>query len=127
MRDDLRTFRVDRMRRTADEDRPAVAPPDGFDAVSHVRRSLARAPWKWDVEVVLELPLDEATPRLHGTLAELSEVEGATLLQMRVGSLDWIAGVLAGLDCGFRIHRPDELRASVRELAARLTERSRRA
>ena len=39
---------------------------------------------------------------------------------MRVGSLEWMAGVLAGLDCGFTILSPDELRASVRGLADRL-------
>jgi len=39
---------------------------------------------------------------------------------MRVDSLDWMASVLAELGCDFTIRRPDELRASVRELAARL-------
>jgi predicted DNA-binding transcriptional regulator YafY len=40
---------------------------------------------------------------------------------MRVGSLDWMAGVLARLGCRFTIHEPDELRASVSALAERLT------
>jgi hypothetical protein len=31
-----------------------------------------------------------------------------------------MARILAGLDCGFTIHEPDELRASVRGLADRL-------
>jgi predicted DNA-binding transcriptional regulator YafY len=39
---------------------------------------------------------------------------------MRVSSLDWMAGVLAGLGCDFTIRKPDELRASVRALAERL-------
>ena len=123
-RDDLRTFRVDRMRHTADVGKQAVEPPDAFDPVAHVRRSLARVPWRWDVEVLLALPLDQATPRLQGTLAELDDADGETLLQMRVGSLDWMASVLAGLDCGFTIRRPEELRSSVRALATRLAERA---
>jgi predicted DNA-binding transcriptional regulator YafY len=41
---------------------------------------------------------------------------------MRVESLDWTARVLAGLDCDFTVRRPEELRASVRALAARLGE-----
>jgi predicted DNA-binding transcriptional regulator YafY len=123
-RDDLRTFRVDRMRQTADVGKQAVEPPDPFDPVAHVRRSLARVPWRWEVEVLLALPLDQATPRLQGTLAELDDVDGETLLQMRVGSLDWMASVLAGLDCGFTIRRPEELRSSVRALATRLAERA---
>jgi predicted DNA-binding transcriptional regulator YafY len=42
---------------------------------------------------------------------------------MHVGSLDWMASLLAGLDCDFTIHRPDELRDSVRTLADRLQAR----
>ena len=45
---------------------------------------------------------------------------GATVLRMRVGSLDWMATMLAGLGCGFAIRQPDELRQSVRDLGERL-------
>jgi predicted DNA-binding transcriptional regulator YafY len=119
-RDDLRTFRVDRMRRVEIAEGAALAPPEGFDAVAYVSTSLARTPWKWEVEVLLELPIDEAARRVPATLAELVEAEGGTLLRIRVGSLDWAATVLAGLGCGFTIRRPDELRASVGALADRL-------
>jgi predicted DNA-binding transcriptional regulator YafY len=119
-RDDLRTFRVDRMSRAELADEPALAPPDGFDAVAEVSRSLARVPWNWEVEVLLDLPLDEAAKRIPATLAELIEADDGTLLRMRVGSLDWMAGVLAGLDCPFTIRRPEELRGAVRALGERL-------
>jgi predicted DNA-binding transcriptional regulator YafY len=119
-RDDLRTFRVDRMSEVAVADDRALPPPDGFDAVAHVSRSLARVPWRWEVEALLHLPPAEAARRLPATLAELVEADGGTLLRMRVNSLDWMAAVLAGLDCGFTVRRPDELRASVRALAERL-------
>jgi predicted DNA-binding transcriptional regulator YafY len=119
-RDALRTFRIDRMHRIVVTDGSAVAPPDGFDAVGHVTRSLARVPWPWEVEVLLDLPVDQAAQRLPSTLAELSAADGGTLLRMRVISLDWAAGVLAGLGCAFTIHEPGELRASVRALATRL-------
>ena len=62
-RDDLRTFRVDRMTGAVVADQPAIAPPDGFDAVGHVSLSLARVPWTWEVEVLLDLPVDEAAGR----------------------------------------------------------------
>lgn len=119
-RDDLRTFRVDRIRRPALADESAVGPPDGFDAVAYISTSLARTPWRWEVEVVLDLPFDEAARRVPATLAELIEQDDGTLLRIRVGSLDWAASVLAGLGCGFTIREPDELRASVRALADRL-------
>jgi predicted DNA-binding transcriptional regulator YafY len=73
------------------------------------------------VVVVLDLPLDEAARRVPATVAELVEAgEGRTQLRMRVGSLDWMAAVLARLGCHFEIHEPTELRDSVRELATRL-------
>lgn len=120
LRDDLRTFRIDRMSRTTLLDTAAAPAPPGFDAVEHVSRSLARVPWGHEVEVLLHLPVDRAAQRLPPTLAELVEAEGGTLLKMRVDSLDWMAGTLASLGCGFTILAPDELRTSVRELAARL-------
>jgi predicted DNA-binding transcriptional regulator YafY len=119
-RRDLRTFRVDRMSRVSAVDRSAIAPPDGFDPVEHVSRSLARVPWPWEIEVLLDLPLDQAAQRLPGALAELLDANGRTLLRMRVSSLDWMAGLLAGLGCDFTINRPEELRASVGRLADRL-------
>ena len=119
-REDLRTFRVDRMRRTAIRTDPARDPPQGFDAVAHVSTSLARVQWPHEVEVLLDLPLAEAVRRVPGTLAELSEAEEGTLLRMRVSSLEWMATVLAGLGCGFSVRTPDELRETVRVLGERL-------
>jgi predicted DNA-binding transcriptional regulator YafY len=121
-RDDLRTFRADRIRRPTLADESAVGPPDGFDAVAYVSTSLARTPWRWEVEVILDLPFDEAAQRVPATLAELVEDERGTLLRIRVGSLDWAASVLVGLGCGFTVVRPDELRTSIRALAHRLAE-----
>jgi hypothetical protein len=112
------------MRHTAVTDGSALVPPDRFDSVAHVSRSLARVPWKWEVEVLLDLSVDEAANRLPATLAELVHAEQGTLLRMRVNSLDWTASVLAGLDCRFTIHGPDELRTSVRALADRLTDQA---
>lgn len=120
LRDDLRTFRVDRMRDVVAGQEAAVEAPDGFDAVAYVSRSLASVPWAWEVEVVLELPLELAAERIAATLAELEELGGGTLLRMRVESLDWMARLLAGLGCAFTVRRPDQLRVSVRELGARL-------
>ena len=119
-RADRRTFRVDRMRKLALIDGAWLPPPKGFDAVAHVSRSLANVPWRWEVVVLLDLSVDEAADRVPATVAELVEAEGGTLLRMRVGSLDWMAGVLARLGCRFTIHEPAELRDSVRALADRL-------
>ena len=59
-RDDLRTFRVDRIWRTALAEAACNPPPEGFDAVAYVSRSLASVPWNWEVEALLDLPIDDA-------------------------------------------------------------------
>jgi predicted DNA-binding transcriptional regulator YafY len=121
-REALRTFRVDRVSRASIVDAAAEPRPDDFDAAAHVSRSLANIPWPWEVEVLLELPLEEARRRVPRTLAELDEHVDGTTLRMRATSLDWVASLLAGLGCSFRVTRPDELRASVQALAQRLAQ-----
>ncbi len=123
-RDDLRTFRVDRIGRVELVNGAVFDPPEGFDAVAYVSSSLARVPWTWEVEVWLDLAPDVATRRVPPTLAELAEDAGGTLLRMRSSSLDWVAAILAGLDCDFAIRQPTELHSSVRALAARLERRA---
>jgi predicted DNA-binding transcriptional regulator YafY len=118
----LRTFRVDRVGSVALVDDPATEPPAEFDAVEHVRHSLAQVPWPWEVYVVLDLPVDEARQRLRGMPAELADEGGKAGLRMRVSSLDWAASLLAGLGCAFAVRAPDELRTSVADLSRRLAE-----
>jgi predicted DNA-binding transcriptional regulator YafY len=119
-RADLRTFRVDRMWRATLTPGLFSNPPPDFDAVAHVTRSLATVPGRWQVEVVLDLPVDEAARRIPATLAELADDPAGTRLRMPANSLDWAATVLAGLGCAFTIHQPPELRAHVLALADRL-------
>jgi predicted DNA-binding transcriptional regulator YafY len=120
LRDDFRTFRLDRMSHTTLAEQAARPAPEDFDAVAHVTRSLASVPWGWEIEVLLGLPIDEAARRIPATLAEVVEDPDGTVLRMHADSLEWMATVLAGLGCEFTIRRPDELRDSVRSLGERL-------
>jgi predicted DNA-binding transcriptional regulator YafY len=116
----LRTFRVDRIA-SATLSRATSSPaPADFDALAHVTRSLAQVPWPWEVDVRLDLPIEEARGRLPSTLGELAADGDATRLRMRASSLDWAASLLAGLGCPFEVRAPEELRAAVHELGARL-------
>jgi len=85
----------------------AYRDPDRRDEAQAVVDRYADRPW-------FELAY---VPR---TLAELDEEGEGTTLRMRTTSLDWVASLLAGLGCSFRVRRPDELRASVQALAQRL-------
>jgi predicted DNA-binding transcriptional regulator YafY len=108
-REDLRTFRVDRLQ-DVEMGEAGRAPEEGFDAERHVVSSFAQVPWTHEVEVQLER-------RVEVPLAEVSETGRLT---MRVESLDYMARVLASLDCDFTVIKPPELNTSVNRLAARL-------
>jgi predicted DNA-binding transcriptional regulator YafY len=118
-RDARRALRADRFRSVQLGGAGKPPPPD-FDAVAFVSRTLARVPWTHEVEVLLHTPPADAAAHFPPTLAELEPSGEGTLLRMRAESLDWVAGLLAGAGCAFTIHRPDELRRSVRALAERL-------
>jgi predicted DNA-binding transcriptional regulator YafY len=107
-REDLRTFRVDRLRdvEMGGDGRPME---EGFDPVEHVVSSFARVPWTHEVVVELDEPRD----------VPLAQIEG-NRLTMRVESLDYMARVLASLDCGFEVIKPPELNTALNRLAARL-------
>ena len=118
-RDEPRALRADRFA-TVRLGARGIAPPDGFDAIAFVSRTLARVPWSHEVEVLLHVTLDRAADRFPPTLAELEPEGEGTRLRMRAESLDWVAGLLAGAGCDFEVRRPAELRDNLRALAERL-------
>jgi predicted DNA-binding transcriptional regulator YafY len=99
---------------------PGEPPPEAFDAVAFVSRTLARVPWAHEVEVMLDAPLAAVSARFPPAVAELEAAGERTLLRMRAESLDWVAGLLAGAGCDFTVRRPAALRAALRALARRL-------
>jgi predicted DNA-binding transcriptional regulator YafY len=114
-----RTFRADRIAHAEIGD-PVAPPEPGFDPVDHVVRMLARVPWGWPVEVLLDAPLEELAARIPATMGELSAEGARTRLRLQADSLEWAAGMLAGLGAEFEVVRPDELREQLAQLAARL-------
>ena len=81
---------------------------------------LARLPWAHEVEVHVDAPSDELAARIPAALAQLTPDGTGTRLELRADSLDWVAGVLAGLSAEFRVIRPLELNTHIARLAARL-------
>ena len=120
LRGAVRTFRVHRMSGVRVADAAGQPAPEAFDPVRAVRSAIAQAPWAHAVEVELHLPLEIAQDRLRSVPAELEADGPNTRLRMRVDSLDWMASILAGLQCDFTVWAPDALRDSIRTLAHRL-------
>jgi predicted DNA-binding transcriptional regulator YafY len=109
-RDEMRTFRVDRMR-GVEMGGAGETPAEDFDATEHVLRSFAHVPWTHEVVVQLDRQMD----------VPLATVTPGGRLTMRVESLDYMARVLAGLDCDFTVVKPPELNTSLNRLAERLS------
>ncbi|WP_240777826.1 helix-turn-helix transcriptional regulator [Nonomuraea basaltis] len=119
LRDDLRTFRIDRI--ASITPRPQTfATPDGFDPVAHLTATLAQGPYRWQVEVTIHGPLDEIARRLPHTAVTLTAQPVGVLMQARAERLDGMAHLLASLEWPFTIHSPDELRQALKDLAGQL-------
>jgi predicted DNA-binding transcriptional regulator YafY len=116
---ELRTFRADRIGSATIGD-PAPPPEPGFDPAEHVLRMFARFPWEWRIEVVVDAPVEDVSRWISPRLAELTAEGNATRLELGADSLEWAARLLAGLGADFQVVRPEELRAHVGELGARL-------
>jgi predicted DNA-binding transcriptional regulator YafY len=117
LREDLRVFRLDRVRDATPEDVTFIRPPD-FDSLAYVLDSLATAPWSWSVEVLLETTLEEARQRIPPGNAIVTPVAEGVLVQLGVDRLDWMARTLMLVGCPFVVRRPPELRDALRQLAA---------
>jgi len=115
-----RTFRLDRIAdaRTLPG---SFEPPADLDPAERVLTSMARAPYRHEVTLRIQGTLDQIRKRLPASVAEVrADDEGWQRVEIRADSLDWLPGVLAGLDLPFVIERPAELRAGVLALADRL-------
>ncbi len=120
LRDSLRTFRIDRITSVTTGTGRFTTPED-FDPVTHLTSRLAQVPYQWQVEVLINGPLDQVARRLPRSAVTLAAQPGGVLMHARAERLDGMAHLLASLEWPFTIHRPDELRQSLRNLAAQLT------
>jgi predicted DNA-binding transcriptional regulator YafY len=118
-RDDMRTFRLDRIASVEQGDGTYAVPAD-FDARTHVVSGIAAVGWSHEVSVVLRTTLAEAGERLPPSAGRLSEHSDGVLLETRAERLDGMARMLAGLGWDFEVITPDALRDEVLTLSDRL-------
>jgi predicted DNA-binding transcriptional regulator YafY len=121
LRQDLRTFRLDRILQVSLDPHTFSRPPD-FDPLKQVEHSLANTPGHWAIEVLLQTTMTRAQQLIPPALATLTETPQGIELTCYIQELDWFAHFLAGLDCPWQVRRPPELREALQKLAARVTE-----
>jgi predicted DNA-binding transcriptional regulator YafY len=107
---------------TPDEAAEPFTRPGDFDGLDLVLRSLAATPRAYSVVATLFATPGEARQALPASLgaASLSEGTEGVVLRCATDSPEWMARVLARLECDFVVHEPPELRDALRRLAARL-------
>ena len=126
LRGSMRLFRLDRVLEAEKLD-DTFARPAGLDSPGAVLSAVASTPGdEWLVEVLLETSAEDARWQLPSVGLALEQAEGGTLLRCSTWSLDWIARVLAGLDCSFIVRRPDELREALERRAEKIATLSKR-
>ncbi|HEX6238795.1 MAG TPA: YafY family protein [Acidimicrobiales bacterium] len=122
LRDDLRTYRVDRIGSVA-ELPGRFSPPADVDAVAHVRHSLTLGAWTHRTEVWLDTDADSARRHLPTTAGEIhADPRGGVVLVSGVENLAGMARMLAGLPWRFSVRHPAELVVAVDAHVAGLME-----
>lgn len=120
--DEVRTFRLDRVV-SARSGSGTFEVPQGFDPRAEVLGALARTPWRHPVSVLLHAGAKTVRARLPPGLATVTPVvdrDGWVRVELRAERLEWVPGLLAGLDADLVVESPDELRDRVRAVGRRL-------
>jgi predicted DNA-binding transcriptional regulator YafY len=114
-----RVLRVDRVRSVEVLTERFEAPPD-LDALATVEEQLSMG-WKYDVEVVIDAPLDTCRHWLPRSLGRLDAIDDVTTrLVATTDEPDWYAAQLANLPMSFRLVGSPELRAAMAVVGRRL-------
>lgn len=123
LRQDLRTFRVDRIRSI----RPTTETferPVGFDAYRHVGAGIAMLPGHGDLvcRALLKTDIQTASRQVSLTTMLLEPAADGVRLTVRTNDfgLEWVVHQLLRLRFEVRIEGPPELKAAARRMAQRL-------
>ena len=114
-----RAYRIDRAGEVQLLEDP-FHPPAGLDPVGMLEDHLAIG-WEYDVEVVIDAPLDTVTRCLPRALGQLEPLDARTTrLAGSTSNPVWYAGQLAAIPASYRIVRCPELQEAARSLGQRL-------
>ncbi|MCC6177261.1 MAG: YafY family transcriptional regulator, partial [Chloroflexi bacterium] len=108
-RDDVRTFRLDRIASVKQQGDVSYIVPADFDARTQVESGIAAVRWSHEVSVLLRTTLADAGERLPRSAGRLSEHVDGVLFETRAEHLDGMARMLAGLGWDFEVITPDAL------------------
>jgi predicted DNA-binding transcriptional regulator YafY len=116
--DDVRTYRIDRVRSVVELDE-SFEPPSDLDPVTVLEENLGSG-WEYATDVLIEDSLDNVR-WVAGGLGRLeAESETTTRLRGSTGNPYWYAERLARIPVGFHVEGGPELRQCVAKFGARM-------
>ncbi|HQY29951.1 MAG TPA: YafY family protein [Thermomicrobiales bacterium] len=121
LRNDLRTFRLDRFRHHRTMESGFERPLD-FDALSWLWESIRTMPGTWQVEALFSCGRSEVQERVAPHLGQVLDHPEGVCVRIHASDLRWTAGYLMSLELPFRVLGPPELKDEFRTMGARLTE-----
>lgn len=114
-----RAYRIDRVRAVETLD-DTFSPPSDIEPVAALEEHLAVG-WEYDVEVVIDAPIDVAGQRLPRALGRLEAVDAQTTrLVGSTSNPQWHAAQLTVIPMPFRIVRCPEIQEAAHSLGQRL-------
>jgi predicted DNA-binding transcriptional regulator YafY len=116
LRQDVRTFRLDRIQSIAQHDEP-FDDPGSVDLLGYVLSAIAKVPGSYQVDVLLRTTLDMAQAHIPRYLATLETCAEGILMRREASNLEWVAMLLLSFDFPVEVKQPDELRSILRRIA----------
>lgn len=118
LRNDIRTFRLDRILELSLTDQAFERPAD-FDVLEKVLESVVMMPGATQVEVLLKTTLENAQRVVSKALGTLEETEDGVILRRGTAELHWIAFFLLSVDFPVKVIEPVELMDLLKQMGNR--------
>ena len=118
--DARRMYRIDRVR-SVEVLSEGFTPPEGLDPLRALEEQMSQG-WPYAVEVEIDAPLADVRHWLRRSLGRTEAIDDdRTRLLGTTENLHWYATEIAELSAPYRVVGGPELRAAVRDVAARMT------
>src|SRR5205814_1435448 len=118
LRQNLRTFRLDRIT-SLEQTEHSFARPEDFDVLGYLLNSVAVFPGTEQIEVLMETTLEHAQEVIPLIMGTVEQTERGVIFRRATNQLVWIAHALINLDFPIRIIKPVELRDLIQQIAMR--------
>lgn len=119
LRQDLRSFRLDRITQISIVDVNFERPPH-FDPLTHIMQAIATMPRKFTFELLLKTDIETAQKEVFDVLGVLEAHKDGVIMRGSVEDLDWLARQISIFSFDFVVHEPEELKAELKKHSEKL-------